>query len=59
MFINENDDRIIQVQNDRLFYNWRKRGEEHLTFAEIYPEFRENLKIFEDFVRECGLDGPT
>jgi uncharacterized protein (TIGR04255 family) len=57
-FINETDDRIIQLQSDRLVYNWRKRQKEYPSFKETYPEFRGHLQLFERFVRESGLAAP-
>ena len=58
LLINEGDDRIIQLQNDRFHYNWRKRGGDYPSFAKIYPEFRPRLQTFEDFVRDSGLEAP-
>jgi uncharacterized protein (TIGR04255 family) len=58
LFINKDDDRIIQLQSDRLVYNWRKRQTDYPSFKEIYPEFRRYLQVFEKFIRESGLESP-
>jgi uncharacterized protein (TIGR04255 family) len=59
LFINDDDDRIIQLQNDRFHYNWRKREQrDYPSFATINSEFRERLQVFETFVRDCGLENP-
>src|SRR5262245_29707669 len=46
LLINASDDRIIQLQNDRFHYNWRKRTGDYPSFAKIYPEFRQRLQTF-------------
>jgi uncharacterized protein (TIGR04255 family) len=53
--INTSDDRVIQIQNTRFVYNWRKRGGEYPRFASIYPEFVGKLEGFRGFLREAGL----
>jgi uncharacterized protein (TIGR04255 family) len=58
LLINEGDDRIIQLQNDRFHYNWRKREGSYPSFPRLDPEFRQSLQTFEDFVRDSGLDAP-
>jgi uncharacterized protein (TIGR04255 family) len=58
LIFDERNDRIIQLQNDRFFYNWRKGEADYPSFAKTYPEFRLRLRSFEDFLRECGLDAP-
>ena len=54
-FINEADDRVIQVQNTRFIYNWRKRESRYPRFKDIYPEFMGNLKRFREFLRSESL----
>jgi uncharacterized protein (TIGR04255 family) len=56
MFVNDGDDRVIQIQDDRFYYNWRKRQGDYPSFAETYPEFRRYLQTFEDFLQESGLE---
>jgi uncharacterized protein (TIGR04255 family) len=56
MLINELDDRIIQVQNNKFFYNWRRRLAPYSSFDDNYPEFRRWLGIFEGFIRDAGLE---
>jgi len=52
-FVDSDDKTLIQVQNNRFIYNWRKRGEEH-----AYPHYDENIRprfervwrLFREFV---------
>jgi len=41
-FLNNDETRLIQLQSDRFFYNWRQtgKGEEYHRFANIYDEYR-------------------
>ncbi len=44
-FLSDDESRLVQVQNDRLIYNWRKTDE-----SGEYPRF-DRLRV--DFIREC------
>jgi uncharacterized protein (TIGR04255 family) len=46
--INDTDDRVVQIQNSRFIYNWRKRETEYPSFKSTYPEF---LRVFSSFCR--------
>lgn len=54
--ISESDDRVIQLQNNRFIYNWRKKDARYPRFEAIYPEFMEKLRGFRDFLRTAGLE---
>jgi uncharacterized protein (TIGR04255 family) len=58
LLINEDDDRILQIQGDRFHYNWRKRQREYPSFDKIFGEFRDYLEKFEGFLAESGLGKP-
>lgn len=45
-FVSQDDSRLVQVQPDRFFLNWRKRSE-----AQAYPRYR---VLREDFERRFG-----
>lgn len=47
--INNDDDRMIQVQNSRFIYNWRKREGGYPSFDSISPEFTRLFSLFQDF----------
>ncbi len=54
-FINSTDDRVIQIQDNRFIYNWRKRGSGYPRFKELYPDFAEKLSKFREFIGRAGL----
>jgi uncharacterized protein (TIGR04255 family) len=56
-FINGNDDKLVQLQGDRLFLNWRKRSEgaEYPRHAHIRAEFEKRLKELLEWAGEKGL----
>jgi len=54
-FLNEEATRLIQVQNDRFVYNWRKRGpskEPYPSYDVLIEDFMKHLESFCDFVAE-------
>lgn len=53
---NVTGDRMIQLQNCRLHYNWIGRpGEEYPRYRTVRPEFDQVLREFEEFVAEQDL----
>jgi uncharacterized protein (TIGR04255 family) len=54
-FINEYDDRVIQIQNTRFLYNWRKRESVYPTFQGLYPDFLSQLSSFRNFLKAASL----
>jgi uncharacterized protein (TIGR04255 family) len=46
-FINDSNDRLIQVQRDRFLCNWRKISETH-----VYPRYENVMENFEDRLGE-------
>ena len=54
--VNSDDDRVIQLQNTRFLYNWRKIGSKYPSFETLYPEFSNELEGFRDFLRHASLD---
>ncbi|HEA66138.1 MAG TPA: TIGR04255 family protein [Desulfobacterales bacterium] len=58
-FINEKKNGLIQLQNDRFFYNWRKMhaDEPYPHYQTVIKKFTTNLDIFQKFLEEEEL-GP-
>jgi uncharacterized protein (TIGR04255 family) len=54
-FINAQDDRVIQIQNTRFIYNWRKRESSYPSFRKTYPEFTDKLGGFRGFLQTAEL----
>lgn len=51
----EDEQRMIQIQDTRFVYNWRKREMAYPTYERLVPEFLDCYSRFSDFVREAGL----
>ena len=56
-FINKDKNKLIQLQNDKLFFNWRKmqKDEAYPRYKTIIKDFNINLKIFNEFLEEEKL----
>jgi uncharacterized protein (TIGR04255 family) len=54
-FIHQHDDRMIQIQNTRFIYNWRKRATAYPRFEVIFPEFLSAFGEFQGFIGDAGL----
>ena len=56
--LNTSDDQLIQLQEDRLLHNWRKRGTDHEypRYESIREAFKEELQLFENFAADQRLE---
>ena len=54
--INSEDDHVIQIQNTRFLYNWRKRGSTYPRFKILFPEFTSSLDGFRAFLQTARLN---
>lgn len=59
-FITHSENHLIQIQNDRFIYNWRKvkDKEEYPHYDSIKPEFVKEWKRFCQFLEEIKLGIP-
>ncbi|MGH6635283.1 MAG: TIGR04255 family protein [Gammaproteobacteria bacterium] len=48
------DERMIQVQNTRFLYNWRKGSAGYPSYDKLLPEFKDLFASFEQFVKEAA-----
>lgn len=56
---NNSEDRMIQVQNGRLHFNWLgQQGGPYPRYAEVRPEFDNIWRRFQEFLRSQSLDEP-
>lgn len=55
--MNASSDRMVQLQNGRLHYNWRKQGpfDPYPRYAAVRSEFDAVHRAFEEFVRQRDL----
>lgn len=60
-YINESTDKLIQLQLNKFFFNWRKMQEAHIypSFEKINEQFNEYLNIFWNFLAEVNLNRPN
>lgn len=56
-FISQDETRIIQIQRDRLIYNWRKIDieSEYPRYDSLIKAFQEHLTTFDNFLVEAEL----
>jgi len=56
-FINEKEDGLVQLQNNRFLYNWRKilPEESYPRYHMVISAFKKNLDIFKTFLEEESL----
>ena len=54
-FVSADDERMLQFQDSRLIYNWRKREGAYPSFDQLRPEFDANLASFSRFLHEAEL----
>jgi uncharacterized protein (TIGR04255 family) len=59
-FINETDNRLIQVQSTRFFHNWRRPSAEvpYLHYDDLRPLFRREWERFCDFAVRQDMGKP-
>jgi uncharacterized protein (TIGR04255 family) len=60
-FINEESNRLIQVQNTRFFHNWRRPSAhaEYLHYDDLKPIFKKEWERFCNFVLSYQLGSPN
>jgi uncharacterized protein (TIGR04255 family) len=60
-FFDQSQTRLIQVQKDRLIYNWRKVAgpEPYPHYENIRPAFEREWHRFRQFLESNGLPAPT
>jgi len=49
------DTRMIQIQDSRFYYNWRRAGEDYPSFDRLLPEFEQRFEEFRAFTKESGV----
>ena len=58
-FISHNKNHVIQVQDDRFLFNWRRTSEadQYPRYSTVIAAFRQKFDVFQQFIREVDL-GP-
>jgi uncharacterized protein (TIGR04255 family) len=60
-FLSEDGRRLIQVQEDRFIFNWRKTdGEDtYPSYDKVFELFEDNLSTFQDFLESEDIGTPA
>lgn len=56
--IQDDDERMVQVQRTRFICNWRKRGSTYPSYEALRKEFDERFDRFVSFAKSAGLGEP-
>jgi uncharacterized protein (TIGR04255 family) len=54
-FVNGNDNQLIQFQVDRLYFNWRQRGDTYPRYPHVIKEWARVIDTTEQFFEENGF----
>ncbi|MCH8021681.1 TIGR04255 family protein [candidate division KSB1 bacterium] len=57
-FINASDDQLVQFQNDRFYFNWRKRKSDYPRYDHVISNFETVLNAVKDLFNDFDLGGP-
>jgi uncharacterized protein (TIGR04255 family) len=53
--IRDDSERMIQIQDSRFIYNWRKQKDHYPRYEKILPKFKKQYRLFENFIRDEEL----
>lgn len=53
--LRSDSERMIQIQDSRFIYNWRKQQQGYPSYNKVLTEFKDNFDCFNRFVREAPL----
>ena len=53
--ISRDDDHLVQIQQNRLHFNWRRRDSDYPRFSTVYANFKDCLDRFSSFIDERNL----
>ena len=54
-FAPDDETRLVQIQNSRLIYNWRKRTGDYPRYSKLRSEFDSRFVEFSQFARDANL----
>lgn len=57
--VRSDEERMVQVQDSRFIYNWRKQKNEYPTYRQLRPEYEHLLERFQEFIREVDVGAVT
>jgi len=54
--IRDDEERLLQVQDSRFIYNWRRKSGDYPSYGVIRPEFDERFEQFRAFIDASGFE---
>lgn len=54
-FIRADNERMVQVQDSRFIYNWRRGEGAYPSYEKLLSEFQQHFSQFQTFVEDAGL----
>lgn len=57
-YMSENDERLVQLQDDRMVHNWRHQGGSYPRFEPLLDEFWNIFDSFRSMLERSGLEQP-
>jgi uncharacterized protein (TIGR04255 family) len=57
-FVSQNEERMIQIQNTRFHYNWRKRERLYPRYDDSIRSFEETWANFQEYCVNSGIHNP-
>jgi uncharacterized protein (TIGR04255 family) len=54
-FVSKADNELVQFQSDRLYYNWRHRGDDYPRYTSIIKKFENSKRHLDAFAKELEL----
>ena len=58
LMVSKEDDQVLQLQRNRLVFNWRKRGGDYPNFEAVYKSFAEHYKNLGEFLKSHDISLP-
>jgi len=52
---NSTGDRMLQIQQNRFHYNWRRKGDAYPSYSKMRGEFDAHFRAFAHFIKQTGL----
>lgn len=57
-FVRADNERMIQIQDSRFIYNWKKETANYPSYDKVLLEFKSNFESFQKFVKDANLGSP-
>lgn len=56
-FVNRSEDRVVQIQNDRAYFNWRSRSKDtrYPRYPAILEMYERGIAMISEFLKDEGL----